>query len=91
MVQKSKIFICGLGGPTLHHNLPSANPAACVEYEFGHSAPVFSDLLALLPESEIAGNEEHYHHNTNNVENIVHVSSSFRSDYQWLQSSRRRQ
>ena len=31
-----------------------------------------------LPQSEIAGNEEH-HHNTNNVENIVHVSSSFLS------------
>ncbi|GEM_PF-1703432 len=32
-----------------------------------------------LPQSQIAGNEEHYHHNTNNVENIVHVSSSFLS------------
>jgi hypothetical protein len=32
-----------------------------------------------LPQSEIAGNKEHYHHNTNNVENIVHVSSSFLS------------
>lgn len=32
-----------------------------------------------LPQSEIASNKEHYHHKTYNVENIVHVSSSFLS------------
>jgi len=32
-----------------------------------------------LPHSEIAGNEKHYHDNTNYVENIVHVSFSFLS------------
>jgi hypothetical protein len=32
-----------------------------------------------LPQSEIAGNEKHYHNNTNYVKNIVHVSFSFLS------------
>jgi hypothetical protein len=32
-----------------------------------------------LGQSKIAGNEEHYHHKTNYVENIVHVSFSFLS------------
>jgi hypothetical protein len=32
-----------------------------------------------LPQSEIARNENHYHNNTNYVENIVHVSFSFLS------------
>jgi len=32
-----------------------------------------------LPQSEIAGDEEHHHNNTHNVENIVHVSFSFLS------------
>jgi hypothetical protein len=36
-----------------------------------------SQRLRGLPQSQIAGNEEHYHHKTNNVDNIVHVSSSF--------------
>jgi hypothetical protein len=35
-----------------------------------------------LSESEIAEDNEYYHHNTNDVEN-VHVGSSFRSDYRW--------
>jgi hypothetical protein len=30
-----------------------------------------------LPQSEIAGDEQHHHNNTHNVENIVHVSSPF--------------
>jgi hypothetical protein len=30
-----------------------------------------------LPQAEVAENEEHYHHNANNVENAVHVASSF--------------
>ena len=30
-----------------------------------------------LSQSEIAGNEKHYYDNTNDVENIVHVSFSF--------------
>jgi hypothetical protein len=34
-----------------------------------------------LPQSEIAGNEKHYHNNTNDVKNIVHVSFSFLSRY----------
>jgi len=34
-------------------------------------------MAPALPQSEIAGNEEHYCHKTNNVENIVHVSSPF--------------
>ena len=34
---------------------------------------------ARLPQSEIAGDENHYHHNTNDVENIVHVRFSFLS------------
>jgi len=32
-----------------------------------------------LPQSEITEDEEYHHNNTNNVENIVHVSSSFSS------------
>jgi hypothetical protein len=32
-----------------------------------------------LPQSEIAGNEDHDNNNTNDVKNIVHVSSSFLS------------
>jgi hypothetical protein len=32
-----------------------------------------------LPQSEIAGNEEHHNNNTNDIENIVHVSFSFLS------------
>ena len=32
-----------------------------------------------LSQSEITGDEEHYHNNTHNVENIVHVSFSFLS------------
>ena len=32
-----------------------------------------------LPQSEIAGNEKHYHNNTHYVENTVHVSFSFLS------------
>jgi hypothetical protein len=32
-----------------------------------------------LGQSKIAGNEEHYHHETNYVKNIVHVSFSFLS------------
>ena len=32
-----------------------------------------------LPQSEIAGDENHYHNNTNYVEKIVHVSFSFLS------------
>ena len=32
-----------------------------------------------LSQSQIAGNEKHYHNNTNYVENIVHVSFSFLS------------
>ena len=34
-----------------------------------------------LHQSEIAGNEPHYHNNTIYVENIVHVSSSFLSRF----------
>ena len=32
-----------------------------------------------LPQSEIAGDEEHYHNNAHNVENTAHVSFSFLS------------
>src|SRR4030095_9450358 len=32
-----------------------------------------------LSQSEIAGNEKHYHNNTNDVKNIAHVSFSFLS------------
>jgi len=35
--------------------------------------------LRRLRQSEIAGNEKHHHHNTNDVKNIVHVSFSFLS------------
>jgi hypothetical protein len=30
-----------------------------------------------LSQSEIAGNEDHHYNNTNDVENIIHVSFSF--------------
>jgi hypothetical protein len=30
-----------------------------------------------LPQSQITCNEDHHHNNANNIENIVHVSSSF--------------
>jgi len=36
-----------------------------------------SDGVAGLPQSQKAGDEEHYHHNTNDVENTVHVGVSF--------------
>jgi len=32
--------------------------------------------IARLPQSEKTGNEKNYHHKTNNVDNIIHVSSS---------------
>jgi len=32
-----------------------------------------------LPQSEIAGNEDHHHNNANDIKNIVHISSSFLS------------
>jgi hypothetical protein len=32
-----------------------------------------------LSQSEVAGNEKHHHNNTNDIENIVHVSFSFLS------------
>jgi len=40
-----------------------------------------------LSQSEIAGNEKHYHYNTNDVKNIVHVSFSFlsRTGLPWSQ------
>jgi len=34
-----------------------------------------------LTQPEIAGNEEHHHHNPNDVKNIVHISFSFLSRY----------
>jgi hypothetical protein len=64
-----------------HRALDQKLPWQPVHYERVLKKNIGRSLARLfgLPQAEIAGNEKHYHHNTNNVENIVHVSSSFLS------------